>query len=69
MADLMSPKMNLPEIKATKQADPEDPVVLEAGKKKRREEEERLGRASTNLTGGAAAGAMPKTYTSTDLGA
>ena len=68
MADLMSPKMNLPEIKPVKQADPEDPTVLEAGKKKRREEEERLGRASTNLSG-AAAGAMPKTYSSTDLGA
>ena len=68
MADLVSPKMNLPEIKATKQADPEDPVVLEAGRKKRREEEERLGRDSTNLSG-AAAGAMPRTYTSTELGA
>lgn len=59
--------MKLPEVKAVKQADTEDPLVLEAGKRKRREEEERTGRASTNLTGGAMS-TMPRTYVSSQLG-
>lgn len=64
MGDLLSPKMNLPEVKPVKQADPEDENALEARRKKIRDEQASGGRESTNLTSGPG----PVTYGNSQLG-
>jgi hypothetical protein len=64
MGDIFSgPKMKLPEVKATKMPDAEDPLTREAGRRRRAETEAAMGRESTNLTG------TPRTYSNTVTGA